>query len=131
MARKQNPDAEQQAPAGPGRTVLRLVLAILGVVVVAVGGTQLVRVAGNVTGGWRIAVAALMGLFIARVGLGYFRYLTNPPPPEPSPVHVDPRLQLSYLCEMCGLELAVVTVARERAPKHCGESMVLVRREEG
>jgi hypothetical protein len=32
---------------------------------------------------------------------------------------------------MCGLELAVVAVAKERAPKHCGESMVLVRREEG
>jgi hypothetical protein len=31
---------------------------------------------------------------------------------------------------MCGLELAVVAVAKERAPKHCGEAMVLVRREE-
>jgi hypothetical protein len=31
---------------------------------------------------------------------------------------------------MCGLELAVVAVAKERAPKHCGESMVLVQREE-
>jgi hypothetical protein len=131
MARKQKTEAESQAPPGPGRTILRLVLAIVGIVVVAVGGTMLIRVAGNVTGGWRFAVAALMGLAIAWVGIGYFRYLTNPPPPEPGPVQVDPRLRLSYLCEMCGLELAVVAVAKERAPKHCGEAMVLVRREEG
>ena len=116
--------------AGPGKVILRVAAGVVAIVVAAAVGTLLVRQVGNVTGAWRVAVAALMGLAIAKIGLGYFRYLTHPPPPDPSPVHVDPRLQLSYLCEMCGLELAVVAVAKERAPKHCGESMVLVRREE-
>lgn len=131
MAPKQRSPEQVAEPAGPGRAMLRVVLAVVGVIVIAAAGTLLVRSVGNVTGSWRIVVAVIMGLVIARIGIGYFRYLTNPPPPEPSPVHVDPRLQLSYLCEMCGLELAVVAVAKERAPKHCGESMVLVRREEG
>ena len=39
-----------------------------------------------------------------------------------------PGLRLAYVCDMCGLELAVLKVAKERAPKHCGETMTLVRR---
>jgi hypothetical protein len=41
---------------------------------------------------------------------------------------VHPGLRLAYVCDMCGLELAVLKVAKERAPKHCGETMTLVRR---
>jgi hypothetical protein len=107
-----------------------VVLGILLVVGVTVAGTLLLMAVGSVSGILRGVVAALMGLGIAAFGIGYFRFLTNPPPPDPEPVKVDPRLRLAYVCEMCGLELAVVAVAKERAPKHCGESMVLLRRSE-
>ncbi|MFN2388248.1 MAG: hypothetical protein ABR575_01375 [Actinomycetota bacterium] len=34
---------------------------------------------------------------------------------------------LRYVCSMCGLELKVEVAARDKAPTHCGESMLLVR----
>jgi hypothetical protein len=108
MPRKQKTPEEDAEAAGPGKVIARVAGGVGGIVVVTVVLTLLVIALGNVTGGWRIAVAGLMGLGIAKIGIGYF----------------------SYLCEMCGLELAVVAVAKERAPKHCGESMVLVQREE-
>ncbi|HEX2148885.1 MAG TPA: hypothetical protein VHI31_01730 [Actinomycetota bacterium] len=129
MARKQK-TTEDAAPAGPGKVIARVAGGVGGIVLVTVVLTLLVIALGNVTGGWRIAVAGLMGLGIAKLGIGYFTYLTNPPPPDPEPMKVDPQLRLSYVCEMCGLELAVVAVAKERPPKHCGEAMTLVRREE-
>ena len=82
---------------------------------------------GRVGGLGRFVVAALMSAGIAWFGIAYFRQLANPPPPEPAPTDVHPSLQLAYVCEMCGLELAVVKVAKEKAPRHCGESMELVR----
>ena len=129
MARKQK-TTEDAAPAGPGKVIARVAGGVGGIVLITVVVTLLVIALGNVTGGWRIAVAGLMGLGIAKLGIGYFTYLTNPPPPDPEPMQVDPQLRLSYVCEMCGLELAVVAVAKERPPKHCGEAMTLVRREE-
>jgi hypothetical protein len=108
---------------------MRLVLGILGVVGAAVAVTLLLIALGRVSGIARGVVAVLMGLGIAVFGIGYFRFLTNPPPPDLEPLQVDPNLGLAYVCEMCGLELAVVAVAKERAPKHCGESMILLRRE--
>jgi hypothetical protein len=77
----------------------------------------------------RLAVAGVMSIGIAWLGIGYFSQLGNPPPPEEPPTDVHPGLRLAYLCEMCGLELAVVKVAKDRAPKHCGEAMTLTRRE--
>lgn len=129
MARKQKPP-EEATPSGPGKVVFQVMAGVVGIILAAVAGTLLLRALGNVTGGWRILVAVVMGLVIARLGIGYFYYLTNPPPPDPEPVKVDPRLRLGYVCEMCGLELAVVAVAKERPPKHCGESMKLVRQVE-
>lgn len=107
-----------------------MALGILLVVGVAVAATLLVIALGKVSGFARGVVAVLMGLGIASFGIGYFRFLTNPPPPDLEPLKVDPGLRLAYVCEMCGLELAVVAVAKERAPKHCGESMILLRRED-
>lgn len=130
MARKQKTTEEDPVGAGPGKVIARVAGGVGGIVLVTVVLTLLVIALGNVTGGWRIAVAALMGLSIAKLGIGYFTYLTNPPPPDLPPMQVDPQLRLSYLCEMCGLELAVVAVAKERPPKHCGESMILIQREE-
>lgn len=117
-----------QELAGPGKIVARVVLGIGVLAVVGVVITLLSIAAGNVSGGLRYVVGGLMGLLIAWFGIGYFRYMGNPPPPELEPMQVDPELRLSYLCEMCGLDLAVVAVAKERAPRHCGESMILVRR---
>lgn len=134
MARKQDPpdsQSEDPTPTGPGSLVLRLAGGFAGIVIVAVTGTFLVTALGDVEGNWRVVVAVAMGLAIAWLGIGYFRYLTNPPPPDLAPLRIDPQLNLSYVCEMCGLELSVVVVAKERAPKHCGESMLLIRREEG
>lgn len=97
---------------------------------VGVAATLLMMTVGNVTGVLRYVVGGVMGLIIAWFGIGYFRYMGNPPPAELEPMQVDPRLRLAYMCEMCGLELAVVAVAKERAPTHCGELMVLLRRPE-
>jgi hypothetical protein len=109
---------------------MRLILGILLVVASAVAVTLLLMAVGKVSGVVRGLVAVLMGVGIAVFGIGYFRFLTNPPPPDLEPLRVDPKLNLAYVCEMCGLELAVVAVAKERAPKHCGESMILLRRED-
>lgn len=73
-------------------------------------------------------MAVVMFLVIAWFGIGYFRQLGNPPPPDSPPDDVDPELRLAYVCDMCGLELAVVKASKESAPKHCGEAMVLVQR---
>ena len=76
----------------------------------------------------RVIVGLILFLVVASLGVGYFRQVANPPPPDPVPTEVHPGLRLAYVCEMCGLELAVLKVARDRAPKHCGETMLLVRR---
>lgn len=77
----------------------------------------------------RVLVGAVLFLIVASLGIGYFRQVANPPPPDPTPLPVHPGLRLAYVCGMCGLELAVLKVAKDRAPKHCGEPMQLVRRE--
>jgi hypothetical protein len=76
----------------------------------------------------RVIVGLVLFVGVASLGIGYFRQVANPPPPEPPPTAVHPGLRLAYVCEMCGLELAVLKVAKDRPPKHCGEQMVLVRR---
>src|SRR4030081_3681117 len=75
----------------------------------------------------RVLVGAVLFVVVASLGIGYFRPVGNPPPPDPEPLAVHPGLRLAYVCDMCGLELAVLKVAKERAPKHCGETMNLVR----
>ncbi|HVE75167.1 MAG TPA: hypothetical protein VND22_00180 [Actinomycetota bacterium] len=111
-------------PAALIRVVLGLALLIISSMAV---GVLFFFLSGRVTGVARVLVAIAMSLFILWFGIGYFRHLANPPPPDPEPMDVHPGLRLAYLCEMCGLELAVVKVAKERAPKHCGESMQLIR----
>lgn len=79
----------------------------------------------------RIVVGFALALGALSLGVTYFRQVANPPPPDPVPTEVHARLRLAYLCEMCGLELAVVKVAKDRPPKHCGEAMALIRRPGG
>lgn len=122
-----SPAAEDAAPS-PLRMALRILLVIFAVAGVIMAASLLMLLVSNAAGFMRVIVAMVMAVAIAMFGIGYFRQLGNPPPPEPEPVAVDPRLRLAYLCEMCGLELAVVMAAKDKAPKHCGEPMILVRR---
>ncbi|MDQ4148775.1 MAG: hypothetical protein M3164_02090 [Actinomycetota bacterium] len=100
----------------------------MALALLAAGATLVLRASGQVSGFGRVLVAVVMAVGIAWFGIGYARQLTHPPPPDPTPVEVDPRFKLSYVCEMCGLELAIVMAAKDKAPKHCGEPMVLIRR---
>lgn len=106
-------------------------LAVVGLILVVVATTLVLSALKDVSGAPRILVGAGMGLAIAWLGSGYFRYLTNPPPPEPELLPLPAQLGLFYVCEMCGMELAVVAVAKEKAPRHCGEAMTLIRRQRG
>jgi hypothetical protein len=47
-------------------------------------------------------------------------------PPEPDPEDVSD-YGLKYVCTVCGLELKVEKVAKDKPPTHCGEKMELVR----
>lgn len=120
---------DQSDQPGAGKVVGRVAAGVALLIVVAAGITGLVTAIGDIGGVARWLAGGAMGLAIAAFGAGYFRYLANPPPPDPEPMRVDPELRLAYVCEMCGLRLAVVEVARERAPRHCGEAMVLIKQE--
>lgn len=113
---------------GPLRLAIRMLLVILGISALILGASVLLLMVSKANGVFRVLVAMAMAVGIAAFGIGYFRQLGNPPPPDPEPMAVDPRLRLAYLCEMCGLELAVVMAAKDKAPKHCGEPMILIRR---
>lgn len=128
-------DEPDEAPAsgraktsGPLRLAVRMLLVILGIAGLIMAASLLLLAVSNAGGVLRILVAMAMAVFIAWFGIGFARQLGNPPPPDPEPVAVDPRLRLAYMCEMCGLELAVVVAAKDKAPKHCGEEMALVRK---
>jgi len=124
-------EAVQDDPVSDARGALRIILRVIATVllvlaVVAAASVILFALAGA-KGILRPMVAMAMSVVIAWFGIGYFRQMGNPPPPDPEPIAVDPGLRLAYICEMCGLELAVVMAAKEKAPKHCGEPMVLIR----
>ncbi|MGH2768375.1 MAG: hypothetical protein ACREJP_10720 [Candidatus Methylomirabilales bacterium] len=119
------PDGEVGSPL---RTVVRVVRGVmivsLGLLLVA--GLLWVFASSMTSTPARVLTASVVALLIAWAGIGYFRQLSHPPPPEPEPTEVR-SLRLAYVCEMCGLEVAVLKWAKERAPKHCGEEMALVR----
>jgi len=80
----------------------------------------------GVTYGWaRAAVAAVMFVLIVAYGMRLRRkFVSIPPEPEIADVS---EYGLKYVCSMCGLELKVEVAAKDKAPTHCGEPMVLVR----
>lgn len=106
--------------------VAKMFLRVLLVMVVL----TIVYVAASALGSG--VLRGLLGLILAAgaaaLGVNYFRQVGHPPPPDPEPTAVHPGLRLAYVCDMCGLELAVLKVAKDRPPKHCGEAMELVRR---
>jgi hypothetical protein len=76
-------------------------------------------------GALRTLVALAMGAAILLFGVKYVHsVVTAPPDPEIADVS---GYGLKYVCTMCGLELKVEVAAKDRAPSHCMEPMVLVR----
>lgn len=121
------PDGNGLAPPAASivRGVVKFFLVIFGAMVVL---SLLWFLSGTLTSfTLRVIVGGVLALISASIGISYFRQVGNPPPPDPEPTVVSPGLRLAYVCEMCGLELAVLKVAKERAPRHCGEAMLLTR----
>jgi hypothetical protein len=73
----------------------------------------------------RAAVGMAMFVGILVVGMRWIQsVVTSQPDPEPTDVS---DYGLRYVCTVCGLELKVEVAARDKAPSHCMEPMVLVR----
>lgn len=81
----------------------------------------------------RVVLAVGIGLAIAAFGIGLFRQFapSSATSNDNAPADVPARFGLGYLCEVCGLELSVIRVARPDAPKHCGEPMAVIQRTPG
>jgi hypothetical protein len=108
-------DAVDSPPSGAGR--LKVLGALLAVAVVVLLGERYGYIRGVV------GVAMFLGILF--FGARYIRQLgMAPPEPEISDVS---DYGLKYVCTMCGLELKVEKAARDKAPTHCMEPMVLVR----
>ena len=73
----------------------------------------------------RTLLAVLMGGAILVFGVKYIQSVVSAPP-EPELADVSD-YGLRYVCTMCGLELKVEVAAKDKAPSHCMEPMVLVR----
>lgn len=74
----------------------------------------------------RILLAVLMGIIILAILVVWLRSVVSAPPPDPEASDVSD-YGLKYVCTMCGLELRVEKAAKEKAPTHCMEPMVLIR----
>ncbi len=80
---------------------------------------------GNAYGYVRAGVGIAAGGAIFVFGARYFHAILQAPP-EPEVADVSD-YGLKYVCTMCGLELKLEVAAKDRAPTHCGEPMVLER----
>jgi hypothetical protein len=80
---------------------------------------------GEAFGYVRAGVAVAVFFLMARFGVRWMRSaVTSQPEPEVADVS---EYGLKYVCTMCGLELKIEVAAKDRAPSHCMEPMVLVR----
>lgn len=80
---------------------------------------------GTAFGYPRAAVAVVTFFLIARFGIHWMRSaVASQPEPEVTDVS---GYGLRYVCTMCGLELKIEIAAKDRAPSHCMEPMVLIR----
>ncbi|MFM8563867.1 MAG: hypothetical protein ACKOCE_08315 [Acidimicrobiia bacterium] len=75
---------------------------------------------------WLIG-AALLFLFLWRVGVGLLRSMTTPLPPPP-PEGEMRKVNVKYRCSVCGLEIKTMLAPEEDPPppRHCQEDMDLV-----
>jgi hypothetical protein len=71
--------------------------------------------------------AALLFLFLWRVGVGMLRSMTTPLPPPPPEGELR-KVNVKYRCSVCGLEIKMMLAPEEDpdAPRHCLEDMDLV-----
>lgn len=92
---------------------------------VAVAAAVLFFALGEGFGYVRTGVALVVALGLTTFGIRYLHFVLSSPP-EPDVADVSD-YGLRYVCTMCGLELKVEVAARDRAPTHCMEPMVLVR----
>jgi hypothetical protein len=86
-------------------------------------------VLGTAFGYVRAAVGILMFAAIAYAGVRWIASAVESPA-EPELADVGD-YGLKYVCTMCGLELKVEVAAKDKAPTHCMEPMVLVRAQDG
>lgn len=71
--------------------------------------------------------AALLFLFLWRVGVGMLRSMTTPLPPPPPEGELR-KVNVKYRCSVCGLEIKMMLAPEEDPdpPRHCLEDMDLV-----
>lgn len=91
----------------------------------AVAAVGLLVLLGESFGYLRAMIAAVMFYAIFIFGARYMQFLVAAPP-DPEVTDVSDQ-GLKYVCTMCGLELRVEVAAKDKAPTHCMEPMVLVR----
>jgi hypothetical protein len=114
-------DNRTEDVAEGSRTRLSAALTFAGIVLAVV----LFVVVGHQYGYVRALVAAVMFGLIMAWGLRKLVKISNSPP-EPEVTDVK-EYGLRYVCSVCGLELRVEVAARDKAPTHCGEAMMLTR----
>jgi hypothetical protein len=113
-----HPQTETDAPQSAQSSGRRQLAALTGAAVLFFS-------AGHLYGYVRALVAAAMFGLILAWGLRKLQKISNSPP-EPELTDVK-EYGLRYVCSVCGLELKVEVAARDKAPTHCGEAMVLTR----
>ena len=73
-------------------------------------------------------IAAAMFLAIAFVGLSFLRGIVAGVPKE----RIEPEdvadLDVFFVCRECGTEFQVTRLGEVQVPRHCGETMLVVRR---
>ena len=93
--------------------------------VLLIAGVALLGVLGTAYGYVRAGIGILMFAAIAYIGV---RWIASAVESQPEPELYDVGdYGLKYVCTMCGLELKVEVAAKDKAPTHCMEPMVLVR----
>lgn len=97
----------------------------MGRLIPLVVAVALVVLLGELFGYVRAIVGVVLFYLVFVVSVRYMHFLVSAPP-DPEIVDVS-EYGLKYVCTMCGLELRVEVAAKDRAPTHCMEPMVLVR----
>ena len=96
---------------------LRVAAAVTAVTAVVVLGELYGYIRGVIGVAMFVGIFALGSRYVQQLGMA-------PPEPEVSDVS---EYGLKYVCSVCGLELKVEKAARDKAPTHCMEPMVLTR----
>jgi hypothetical protein len=78
---------------------------------------------------WLVVVTALVLAFVIwRVGIAVLRSVSVAPRAEPEGPEDVEALDVYLVCAECGTELKVSRLGELQIPRHCGETMQVVRR---